>query len=165
MRARWWHRPGGSLAVALCLASVVAPADGQPRRRCGDGHFLIDGGIPVRLASGGSLATLVLQGRTVAIEPPCAPVRHRLRRTSDNTVLRARWAACAGVTGPVRVGAALGLDCDAMGGVIRVPGEAATVPFKAQRSGCGDGIVDPGLGEECEPPGTAGCDSYCRGEP
>src|SRR2546422_2263033 len=29
---------------------------------------------------------------------------------------------------------------------------------------CGDGVVDPGNGEECEPPGTLLCDADCRSE-
>src|SRR5262245_58822423 len=147
--------------AATFVAGGVTTAKAAPRPPlCTAGRFAVSG-APL-LGPGGEV--VVLENRTVALGTLC-PARHaRLRRQKSGTavVLVFPKGQCAGVSAKVRVKALISQDCSLLTGTLRTKGQAP-LDFTAATSACGDAVVDPGLGEECDGSPT-GCqaDEQCN---
>jgi hypothetical protein len=91
---------------------------------------------------------------SVSIAGACASLTARIRPRSRFTSITARWPAC-GSSANVRLqGKILALDCNRFTGRLKEKG-SRWQRFTAQRSACGDGTLDAGGGEQCEPGGPA----------
>lgn len=158
------HRTSRSSVMMLAiLAGVVVRGDPAGSRKpggrppCPPARYLLSGPLLP-----GAAGTAVMAGPAgIVIEGVCdegAPLV--FKGTRKGTRVKARWDACPGLAGTVRLA---GLIVDACG---RFEGRVNARRFKrrvqAVRSDCGDGIVDRGGGEECDPPEAGACDPGCR---
>ena len=136
-------------ATALLLASA-APAKKAPVS-CPGGRFLIAGRrlIP---GSGNGTDAITIAPPTVSVASGCPSVTAVLKATPGGMRVHAVWpaSACAGLKGRAQLKARILPGCRRLSGalVARKFKKAFTdVPLS---TGCGDGVVDPGLGEECD---------------
>lgn len=152
-----------ALPLLLLLATVASrPAAAAT---CAPGRFLVQDSPIIGSVSTPTEDTIVLEGVQVSLEAgvgTCPAAVAKLKRTKSGLNLRVRWPACPGVTGAVRIRAHLDGTCAAMKGMVTAGKPRRHKAFVARRSRCGDGIVDVGAGEQCEPPDTASCNPDCR---
>jgi cysteine-rich repeat protein len=103
----------------------------------------------------------------IALEAACGAVPARTRTTRRRTVIRGRWKRCLPAR-RVRLRARIERGaCRVMTGTIRGRGMHPW-RFRALRSECGDGVVDPGNGETCDRAGCGPgetCSAECRCQP
>jgi hypothetical protein len=112
---------------------------------------------------------VVLEGGTLAIGGACPAVAATTKGSAKRTRVKARWAGCAGVAGPLRLTAKIVGGCGTMKGKLKRRGAKAE-RFVALRSVCGDGVLDRAAGEQCETaadcPAAVACTScVCPGPP
>jgi len=120
--------------------------------------------------------------RLRALDRDCTPPRIRVRQLSgvNGSRVRLRWHDCplyfeggpvfygipAPRPAPLRFRGVVPADCSRLEAHFRARwyGQATFVArdFTADVSRCGDGILDIGAGEECEPPDGYVCLSDCR---
>ena len=154
-----------ALAVAAALAlGVVGTLAGPRPRPCPEGRFI----VPV---AAGALTTgaarsvpdvVALAGAHVSLASGCPAASARIRARRRFTKITATWVACDGVPGKVQLrGRIDAATCAILTGAIKVRSIQATRRFAAERSRCGDGLIDAGNREECEPPGTTECNGGC----
>jgi len=156
-------------AVAALVLALGSPAVGAKVRKppCPDGRFLVSGAA---LMAGDTIPVhqpIALLDHTAAIGEGCRPVACTIASTRQGTRVRAVWHGCLGLAGPVRLRARFDAGCTMLTGTLFMPrGRPRQRRFTAIRSSCGDGIVDPGSGEQCESDtqcgAGAGCDVQCR---
>jgi hypothetical protein len=156
-------------ASLLCVLARFAPAATGPT--CPSDRFAVIARSAVALIGRTSQAEIVVvQGLTTAapqisITSGCTPVRARIKKTKAGVSLEASWpkTGCAGER-KVRAKVTISAGCN-MSGVLN-KANAKPVKFTAGPSACGDGVVDTGRGEECEPGlGCSGgglCVGACR---
>jgi hypothetical protein len=141
--------------------TVAASADhAQP---CPDGRFLIDPGLLATVAP--ALDVIVLQGSELAIEGVCPLMEGHAKATARGVRVNAHWWQCGSLRN-VRLRAKLPSGCRTMTGTVKAK-KVRRARFTATASSCGDGIVDAGNGEECDPSGVAcatggACTTACR---
>ena len=149
-----------ALLVALvALVPGVAGAKKSSHTPCG-GRFLLDPGEAPPFASAAStgIDSFVLDGKKVTIGASCT-ARAKLHATSSGWKVVARWKTCAGIPRAL-LRAKVGYDCRDLAGTLGAKRHRPKA-FAAHRSRCGDGLVDAGAGEQCDPPGN-GCDATCK---
>jgi hypothetical protein len=157
----------GSLTALVVLAAALStPAVAKPRE-CAPGRFLLvpKTDAPLRVATADEVIVLGADG-TLSVGSDCPPVAAQVSVRRKSTAVRAVWRGSCG-SAPGRTvrfrGRIAGATCDTLTGALR--GRAARPHRRrlvAHRSWCGDGIGDPGGGEECEPTSAGGCGSECR---
>jgi hypothetical protein len=110
---------------------------------------------------------LLVQGLTtstphVAISSGCSPVPARLKMAKGGVVLKASFPK-AGCAGEKKVGlkATISAGCEITG--VLKKSKRKPIRFKATPSTCGDRVVDPVRGEECEPGLGCGGGGLCVG--
>jgi hypothetical protein len=154
-----------ALSAVLVLSGVAgSPAAAERFPVCPDGRFVQAGRILPGSADG-AFDAVVIQDGQVSIESGCEPTRVRLKglRTGDTRV-RAKWRRCGDLK-KVRLQATIirdGEPCRTLFGAVRMKRNGST-PVSAKRTGCGDGIVDPVIGEVCDPPGPS-CNDHCQAD-
>jgi hypothetical protein len=149
----------GSLAVLLLAAA--GPADAK-RTVCPDGRFLQATRI-VPGSADGAFDAVVIANRSVSIESGCPATRAFEKGLKDGTTrVRAKWKQCGDLK-KVRLVATIVAGDEACGRLVGNLKAKKTDPIAvdAARSACGDGIVDPGAGEACDPPGDT-CSAQCQ---
>jgi hypothetical protein len=151
------------VVISLLGTWGLGPPAGAASRpvRCPDGRFVQAAAI-VGGSAAGAFDAVVLEAGYVSIASGCEPARARVRATQAGTRVRARWRRC-GELRHVRLAGTIiedGEPCQRLFGTLRARGQAGS-PVSATRSRCGDGIVDTGRGEACDPPGT-GCGAQCE---
>jgi hypothetical protein len=144
------------LAVASLALATSAVSKKAKARTCEDGRFLIDSGGPL---IGPGQEAIVVEGAQVRIDAGCALTVAKLKVTRAGTRLRGSWRTCTSLQN-VRLAAKFDADCARLTGTFRAKKVRRT--FTAVRSRCGDGRLDPGNREQCEPPGSAACDRDCQ---
>lgn len=150
----------------VLLMSALFPAPAPAGERCTGGRYLVEGTPLVRPAGSAVVGqdVLVLAGSEITIESLCGPTRARLRKNRKGFRLRARWLACPGFVGPVRLRGRINRECTAIRGRLRARRSGLKRRFVAGLSRCGDGIRDAAAGEECDDgnlmPGD-GCEADC----
>jgi hypothetical protein len=150
------------IVVGLLLLVVVGPAAAARRTVCPDGRFVQETRILPGSADGAFDAVVIANG-TISIESGCDATRvHEKALKSGATRVRAAWKRC-GTLKKVRLGGTIITDGDPCRRLIAVvkARKTAGAAVGATRSACGDGIVDPGNGEACDPP-SATCDAQCQ---
>src|SRR6516162_8253136 len=101
---------------------------------------------------------IAVEGVTISIASGCPAVAGVVHAMPKDTILTAKWPTC-GVLRGVKLKALIVSQCTTIRGTLKAR-HHRPIPFVAKRSVCGDGILDPGNGEQCEPPNTATCDSH-----
>src|SRR5262245_47391009 len=159
MRGRRWI---ASVWLAWLAATPAAAADPCPADR----YAVVEGAL---LAQAGAARDFVVLGsETVGVSSGCPDVGARLRaRRNGVTRLRAVWGTatpCAGV--PRAILTAKIVDgCSRFTGTLVAHGSKPRKrKFAAQRSTCGDGILDAGRGETCDGLEVGTCPNGCRPE-
>jgi hypothetical protein len=143
------------IAAAFVALDATVTTGGKPKPpRCDGGRFLLEQPL-----LGTSPEVIVIAGRSVMIQGLCPATAAKLTTTRKGTQMRGAWPAC-GTLRKVRITARFDATCTGLRGVLRA--KKRRHPVSARRSTCGDGVVDDGAGEGCEPPGSAGCDPRCR---
>jgi hypothetical protein len=156
----------GAALVTGAVAVVLAWDDsGDARKKrlppCPAARYVL--GQPLVV---GNAATMVggisVGGDGFAIDGICDPVDPTLYRATrkKGTRVRAKWPSCAGLRGKVRFDGRIVGDCRRLRGRLRAKGFRR--PIAGVMSSCGDGVIDAGGGEECDPPVPGLCSGQCR---
>jgi cysteine-rich repeat protein len=135
------------VVVALLVASVAVPKKIPP---CPGGRYLLDPGDAGLIFGDQTPKTdAITVGATSLATPTCGETHAKPKGTKNGTVVHGKWKTC-GSFKKVATKATITDDCAVMQGTIK----AKKVPvhsFTAHLStGCGDGLLDAGLGEQCE---------------
>jgi hypothetical protein len=130
----------------------------RPAPRCSSGRFIVQAEPLIAGAQTPAPDVIVLGARELAIGSGCPAAPRRLVQSRKRTTLHATWASCQGLKGKVRLTARVDDTCETMTGTLRARRFKRT--FTATAARCGDGVIE--AGEECEPPGSPGCDSSCQ---
>ncbi|MFN8543663.1 MAG: hypothetical protein U0807_05590 [Candidatus Binatia bacterium] len=147
----------GALAGAVAAGCLlIAPGAWAAPAACTGGRYLLDRApLAVGTALPG-LTTVSLSNGAVELDGACPAVEAstlkgvRVGRQSV-TRLRAVWRGCGAVRKQVGLRAKISSDCRRIRGKIRVGRQGARRSFTGHLSECGDGIVDAGGGETCDP--------------
>jgi len=139
----------GFAAVVVAVAAAAGAGAAAPRAaglppRCPAGAFVLDAAAVPLLPGGGAVAITVGANR-VAIGR-CGAAAARVRRTRRFTRVTARWLACDGVAGKVRLRGRIDAGtCRQMTGVLRAPRAGIRRAFTAlrTRSGLEGRLVPP----------------------
>src|SRR6266516_5841464 len=151
------------LAAALAtglLGSFRVVAEAAPA--CRGGRFLVEGPPLIGATPNGEPDAVVIDGIRVSVTSGCGATSGRIGVAKRRTKVNAVWPSCGGLRGKARLKARIDPTCKTMTGTLRARREKWKRSFSAKLSECGDGIVDFGGGEECEPPGTVVCDDRCQ---
>jgi hypothetical protein len=149
--------PVRALLVAVAALCLLPPARASAAARkakpapCRDGRFLVPSGDLLV----GPGRPLVLEEARLSIGSVCPEAAAKVKRARRKTMVRARWEPCGGYESPVRLRATIDAECATMRGRLLARRPKLKAKFTAQRSRCGDGVVDEAAGEECE--GAGGC--------
>ncbi len=159
----------GSVLIVLSLALVLGFArTGRSRRPkpqpCPGGRYIVTGPPLVAGDSSDQIEPVVI-GPQISIGNACNPVRAKLKATRQGTTLvMAVWPSCVGLKGRVKLKGTLDTTCMDLNGKLIAKKSKLKQPFVAHLTRCGDGIVDPGSGEECDGSACddgAGCTVAC----
>jgi Pectinacetylesterase len=148
--------------LALLILAAAGPADAK-RAVCPDGRFLQATTIVPGGSADGAFDAVVIANGQVSIESGCDATRVHEKGLKDGTTrVRAKWKTC-GTLKKVRLAATIVAGDEACGKLVGglKAKKTDTVPVSATRSACGDGIVDPTTGEQCDPP-SATCSAECK---
>src|SRR6185503_11040464 len=140
----------------LFLVLVAAFPAVAARPVCPDGRFVQNTHILPGSADG-AFDTVKIENGQVSIESGCEATKVHLKGKKDGTTrVHAKWKTC-GTLKKVRLIANIVADgdvsCAKLTGSVRAK-KNDPFPVDATRTRCGDGVVDPAEGEECDPPGA-----------
>jgi serine protease len=151
----------GVVALSVLGFLLAATPVAAKRTPC-SGRYLIAGSlVPGAVA----IDVVAVDGKQVSINSGCAPRRARVRATRRGTRVQASWRTCSGLAGKAKLKASIdAATCSLMSGRFRAKRDGVAVQFTATRSQCGDAVIDPALGEECDGGGCAAgsCDGTCH---
>jgi len=137
------------LVIPAALGATKIPA-------CPSGRYLLAAGDDGLIFGDQTPTTdAVMVAATTLSTPTCGPAHAKPKGTKKGTVVRATWKKCGSFKKVVAT-ATITDNCATMTGTIKakkVPARAFTAHLS---TGCGDHLVDKGLGEQCE--GDADCD-------
>src|SRR5437667_171515 len=150
---------GVALATGL-LGSFRVVAEAAPA--CLGGRFLVEGPPLISATPNGEPDAVVIDGISISLISGRRATSGRITVAKTETKVNAVWPPCGGLRGKVRLRARVDPTCKTMTGTLRARREKWKRSFSAKLSECGDGIVDLGGGEECEPPSTVACDDRCQ---
>jgi hypothetical protein len=105
---------------------------------------------------------VVVAGSRVEVDSGCNSVAALITATRKATVVRAHWPRCGSLQKVRLRGRMAAPACTTMTGTLSAK-HHKPVAFQAVRSTCGDGVVDPGAGEECESDVACGLGRQCVG--
>lgn len=148
----------------LVVASVLVLSAVAEAKRCRGGRFVVDGRPLVPHARDVEDDVVTMDAGQVAVASGCPPTVARVYAAGRWTRVRARWASCGGVEGPVRLKGRITPSCRGMTGSFRAKGAGVARRFRADLSECGDRFVDVVAGEECDSRNTTVCRPDCRFE-
>ena len=158
--------PSRTVSIAALALAVATPVMAKKPSPCPGGRFLVAGGALVAGDSAAPHEPIVVGTTTVSVGEVCPPVTGKLTATRRGTTVKAAWRGCVGLAGPVHLKATFDATCTVLTGtVVARRGSPKRRPFTARRSVCGDGVVDPGAGEQCDGAGcgaTSQCDARCQ---
>jgi cysteine-rich repeat protein len=155
-------RPLAAVLGFLCLPLLDLPAVAKrpPLPSCDGIRFVVPdaqlGGLS------GEAEIFTIAGEQAQLGALCPPARVRMRRARKGATLVIAWRQCAPLKGTVRLTAGVDQGCSVLTNVsLRGRGLRAKKHLVANRSACGDGMVDTGNGEACDPPDSPGCTREC----
>ena len=159
---RWMARCRAGATLCLLVFGVADATAAATAPSCPGGRFLVRRapGEPVLIGSITNTEAVVVRNleappAAIEITSGCRAVSVNLKVNKRGAVLRAMWPkhACLGQKGRVRLQATLDASCT-LNGVLKRAG-SPPIKFTAGLSTCGDGLVDVGAREDCEP--STGC--------
>jgi cysteine-rich repeat protein len=150
------------LATLGIAAGLVAHSEAKPPPPC-VGRFAIAG--PLQFGGLNIDAITIDQSKKLSIGS-CGTAKKKVRGTKKGTVVNALWPKCQTLK-QVKLIGKLGIDCRSFTGSFKAKKTPKTTVAAQLSTGCGDGLVDPGLGEACEGSGCAAGEQCvtCRCEP
>ena len=151
-----------SLAVVLLFAGTGRSKKSKPVP-CPGGRYIVSGAALVTGDSNGLIEPVVI-GNQISIGNACNPVRAKLKVVKQGTSVMAAWPSCAGLKGKVKLKGTLDTTCASLNGTLTAKKSKLKETFVANLTRCGDGVVDPGNGEQCDGgacAGGAGCTAEC----
>jgi hypothetical protein len=126
---------------------------------CPGGRYLLKDKFLVSGPENPAIDAVTMSGKEVSTASGCDAVGATVKATKKGTVVRAKFSSCRNVTGRALLKAKLSLDCTTMTGLFTArKSHIIKLPFSANLSRCGDGVVDLDGGEECD-----GADAPCAG--
>jgi len=146
--------------LAVSAISVVAKVT-----PCPGGRYLLDVGDAGLIFGDQTPTTDALTvGTTTLSTPTCGSTHAKVKGTKKGTIVHAKWKTCSGLKKVAAV-ATIADSCATMRGTIKAKKVAARAFTARLSTGCGDGLLDKGLGEQCESdadcdPGAT-CDAPC----
>ncbi len=159
---------GWALLLTFGFAAPLGARTARTVTVCPGGRFIVQApGLALRTSppSGSTADAIVLDESQISLvmgSGSCPSTSVRLTPGRKGTRIRARWASCSGIVGTVRLRANIDATCQTMKGGVADSKQNFKGRFTATLSRCGDGVVEAGDGEQCEPPGTATCDASCH---
>jgi hypothetical protein len=152
------------LGVSIALAAVAVigvPTGAAPPGTCPGGRFRITEGPLLAVGE-----VLVVEGSAATLTSGCAGGRVRARGRRDGTTrLTVRFATCPSGGGKVILRGRLVDACARFEGSARTPRLAPrTRHVVAERSTCGDGVLDAGGGEACDQADAPACPGACAAD-
>jgi len=141
---------------ALSLAGLVTASRAKKIPPCPPARYLLAPGDAGLIFGEVTPETDALTlGASTLSAPTCGSTRAKVKGTARGTTIKATWKTCGGLKKVLAKGT-ISSDCQTLQGTIKAK-KVAPKPFSGQlSSGCGDDLLDTGLGEECE--GDADCD-------
>jgi cysteine-rich repeat protein len=137
------------LVIPAALGATKIPA-------CPSGRYLLAAGDDGLIFGDQTPTTdAVMVAATTLSTPTCGPAHAKPRGTKKGTVVRATWKKCGSFKKVVAT-ATITDNCATMTGTIKAKKVPARVFTAHLSTGCGDHLVDKGLGEQCE--GDGDCD-------
>lgn len=148
------------LVVLLLAIGGRASAAATPPRCAG--RYLLSGDVSLSYGPGTAhvLDAVELSPKSVTLPGICKRARTKAVYRSGRWQVKVSWPRCAPMRN-VRFRGEISGACDTLSGALRVGKPKQTYPVTAARSRCGDGILDLGGKESCDPPGTFRCDVNC----
>jgi hypothetical protein len=150
------------LLVAAAIAVLwLSPAESRRPKPtpCAGGRYVFDAGQLI-VGNGSLLADAIdLETKQISLGG-CPLARPHVKATRTGTKVRATWTKCSAVKGKVTLNAIVATGCQHMTGRIKIP-KRKPARFSATLLPCGDGVVQPELGEECEGDETCGPGTRC----
>ncbi len=150
------RRPLVPLALAalpLLLFAARTLSKRPEQQPCPDRRYLVQGSplLPGDVAP----EAIVITGKQVSFGNICRSTNATLKATAKGTRVKATFRSCTGLHGKAKLTATIEPSCEMMSGTVKVPRSRIKASFRARHSTCGDGVVDPGAGEQCD--AGAGC--------
>jgi cysteine-rich repeat protein len=155
IRAMRIFRPLLVLATVLVVASALPLGAKKKIPPCPPARYALAPGDAGLIFGETTPKTDAFQlGATTLSIPTCGSTKAKVKGTAQGTKIQALWKTC-GALKKVQAKATIAPGCNTMTGTIKAK-KVTAHPFSAALStGCGDGLIDTGLGEECE--GDADC--------
>ena len=152
--------------VAILPLLVIAAHAKKPTVDCPGGRFLVQGRqLVAGTGTGPDDVMIDRASRVVSIGSGCPAVSATVLPTSKGTRIHAVWpvGACTGLKGRAQLKARILPGCRLLSGTLVA--KKLRKPFKdiPLSTGCGDGLVDPGLGETCDGATGCGAGEHCVG--
>jgi RHS repeat-associated protein len=145
--------------VALVAAALIAGVGvlgslaARPKPQlCPDGRYLVVQGPPLLsgVATTPAAAVTIAEGQ-ITLDGACPQVAVKQKAKRRGTSIKARWPECPGVVGPVRLRGLIEPTCQTFTGKVTAKkSDRHKEEFRTLLSTCGDGVLDPDNGEECE---------------
>jgi uncharacterized repeat protein (TIGR01451 family) len=145
------------LILAGCVGSAMArPAPPEP---CPAARYLVVGDPIAGTAAG------MQYGPSTSFDGLCDPVAPKRLKANHKgvTILQARWPHCNGLNGTVVLHAKIMPGCNELDGMLKA--KKFKRKFQAMLSRCGDGVLDPRNGEDCDDGNAVagdGCEPDCK---
>jgi hypothetical protein len=153
-----------AVGAAVLAGGMSSGAKRRPTRAaCSPGRYLL--AAPLVTGQGAPTTDAFEVGTTrIAIGDVCDGVKpKRYKATKRGTTVLARWRSCDGLSGKVTFKGSILQDCTSLRGTLRARRFRRQV--QGRLSTCGDGVVDAGGGERCDPPAAGSCDDQCGRPP
>ena len=158
-------------ALLLFVPTLLAPARAATAPACGDRFVVIrEQNAPILIGASTEAEIIVVQGLAtppaqISISSGCPLAPLRVKLSKRGAVMKATWPANGcGVDGRTRLRATLAPACQ-LSGVLKKR-KSKPLVFRAAPSTCGDGVLDAGRPEQCEPnlgcTGGRRCGTDCR---
>ena len=152
--------------VAILPLLVIAAHAKKPTVDCPGGRFLVQGRqLVAGTGTGPDDVMIDRASRVVSIGSGCPAVAAAVVPTPKGTRIHAVWplGACTGLKGRAQLKARILPGCRLLSGTLVA--RKLRKPFKdiPLSTGCGDGLVDPGLGETCDGATGCGAGEHCVG--
>src|SRR5262249_34557164 len=140
-RPRW-----SVLFLTLALSVTVV---GEATAVCVGGRFLVEGDPVIAGVLAGQDGITIAQ--QASLDSGCSPTdKVSVRPGRTRTKVVARWSSCHGMKGAARLRATIDSACESLRGTFVARRARIRRALRATLSTCGDGILDPGDGEQCE---------------
>lgn len=150
------------LSVAVVLGSVLLAGAPANAAKC-TGRYLVAG--PVVPGGPAGVDVIEVGPRRVSIASGCPGVRARVKGKRRFTKITAKWKnLCAGISGKAVLKARIDASCTVFAGRLTARKAGIFADVAATQSFCGDGVLDPVQGEQCDGAacaGGVGCGSDC----